>query len=191
MTQGRTRLPLAIDEWDRVWADQLIRSIEQNFEDVDASIQSSPAITGYYGSFYDITNQTAAAINTPYAMKLGSTNNSNQIAVASGTQIKFKNRGIYNIQFSAQFYQSSGAAATAYVWFRKNGADIANSAFALTIQAAPYQTVSSWNFIVNVLASDYIEIMWATSSTNVSLHTSAAGAFYPAIPSVIATAVSV
>ena len=32
MTQGRTRLPLALDNWDRVWGDQLIRAIDQNFE---------------------------------------------------------------------------------------------------------------------------------------------------------------
>lgn len=32
MTQGRTRLPLATDDWDRVWGDQLIRAIDQNFD---------------------------------------------------------------------------------------------------------------------------------------------------------------
>ena len=38
MTQGRTRLPLALDDWDRVWGDQLIRAIDQNF---DAPISSA------------------------------------------------------------------------------------------------------------------------------------------------------
>jgi hypothetical protein len=32
MSQGRTRLPLATDDWERVWGDQLIRAIDQNLD---------------------------------------------------------------------------------------------------------------------------------------------------------------
>jgi hypothetical protein len=191
MTQGRTRLPLAIDDWDRVWADQLIRAIDQNFEAVDANIQNSASITGYYGSFYSTVNQTAAAINTPYAMTFNNTANSNQIAIESNSRIKFKNRGTYNIQFSVQLDQSSGAAHIIYIWFRKNGVDIPYSASEVSIQGTSSQSIPAWNFIVGVLAQDYVEIMWAVDSTAVFLSAVASASFRPAIPSVIATAVSV
>jgi hypothetical protein len=191
MTQGRTRLPLALDDWDRVWGDQLIRSIDQNFDAIDSNIQNSGGITGYYGSFYSTVNQTAAAANTPYAMTFNNTAESNQVAVESNSHIKFKNRGVYNIQFSAQVDQSSGATHHTYIWLRKNGVDIPNSAGVVAIQGSSAEAVPSWNFIVGVVGGDYVQIMWATENTAVFLAAVAASSFCPAIPSVIATAISI
>ena len=64
MRLGRTRLPIPPFEFEREWGNQLIRAIEQNFDSAFANIDNSAATTGYYGSFYDTTTQTAAAINT-------------------------------------------------------------------------------------------------------------------------------
>ena len=191
MRLGRTRLPLAIDDWDRVWGDQLIRAIDQNFDSAFANIQNSAATTGYYGSFYDTTTQSAAAINTAYAMNLNTTAESNQIAVVSGSRITFKNRGTYNIQFSAQLDQTSGASHHIFIWFRKNGIDIPSSASTVAIQGTSAELVASWNFIVSVLGDDYVQIMWAVDNTAVQIVAAPATAFCPAIPSVIATAIAV
>lgn len=191
MRLGRTRLPLALDDWDRVWGDQLIRAIDQNFDSAFANIQNAAATTGYYGSFYDTTTQTAAAANTAYAMNLNTTAESNQIAVVSNSRITFKNRGTYNIQFSAQLDQSSGATHHVYIWFRKNGVDIPDSASVVAIQGTSAESIAAWNFIVTVLGGDYVEIMWAVENTAVTLTASPATAFCPAIPSVIATAIAV
>ena len=191
MRLGRTRLPLPIDDWDRVWGDQLIRAIDQNFDSAFANIQNSAATTGYYGSFYDTTTQSAAAINTPYAMTLNSTAESNQIAVTNNSRITFKNRGTYNIQFSAQLDQTSGASRNIFIWFRKNGTDIANSASVVAVQGSTAEVVAAWNFVITVLGGDYIEIMWAVSNTAVQIIAAPATAFCPAIPSVIATAIAI
>ena len=191
MRLGRTRLPLAIDDWDRVWGDQLIRAIDQNFDAAFANIQNSAATTGYYGSFYETTTQSAAAINTAYAMNLNTTAESNQIAVVSGSRITFKNRGTYNIQFSAQLDQTSGASHHIFIWFRKNGIDIPSSASTVAIQGTSAELVASWNFIVSVLGDDYVQIMWAVDNTAVQIVAAPATAFCPAIPSVIATAIAV
>lgn len=191
MRLGRTRLPLALDDWDRVWGDQLIRAIDQNFDSAFANIQNAAATTGYYGSFYDTTTQTAAAANTAYAMNLNTTAESNQIAVVSNSRITFKNRGTYNIQFSAQLDQSAGATHHAYIWFRKNGVDIPDSASVVAIQGTTAENIAAWNFIVTVLGGDYVQIMWAVNNTAVTLTASPATAFCPAIPSVIATAIAV
>ena len=191
MRLGRTRLPIPPFEFEREWGNQLIRAIEQNFDSAFANIDNSAATTGYYGSFYDTTTQSAAAINTPYAMTLNSTAESNQIAVTNNSRITFKNRGTYNIQFSAQLDQSSGASHNIFIWFRKNGVDIANSASVVAIQGSTAELVAAWNFVITVLGGDYIEIMWAVSNTAVQIVAAPATAFCPAIPSVIATAIAI
>lgn len=191
MKIGKTRLPLPTDEYERQWGDQLIRAIDQNFDAAYANIENATSAVGYYGSFYDTTTQTAAAINTPYAMKLNSTAESNQIAITNTSHITFKNRGTYNIQFSAQLDQTSGASHHIYIWFRKNGVDIPNSSSTVAIQGTSAELVAAWNFVISVLGGDYIQIMWAANSTSVHIIAAPANAFSPAIPSVIVTAVSI
>lgn len=191
MRLGRTRLPIPGVDYERDWGSQLIRAIEQNFDSAFANIDNSAATTGYYGSFFDTTTQTAAAINTPYAMRLNTTAESNQIAVISNSRITFKNRGTYNIQFSAQLDQTSGASHNIYIWLRKNGVDVPNSSSVVAIQGTTAELVAAWNFVVTVLGGDYVQIMWAVNNTNVQIVAAPANAFSPAIPSVIVTAVSV
>jgi len=191
MRLGRTRLPIPPFEFEREWGNQLIRAIDQNFDASFANIENAAAVTGYYGSFYDTTTQSAAAINTPYAMTLNSTAESNQIAVTNNSRITFKNRGTYNIQFSAQLDQTSGASHNIFIWFRKNGVDIANSASVVAIQGSTAELVAAWNFVITVLGGDYIEIMWAVNNTAVQIVAAPATAFCPAIPSVIATAIAI
>ena len=191
MRLGRTRLPIPPFEFEREWGNQLIRAIDQNFDASFANIENAAAVTGYYGSFYDTTTQSAAAINTPYAMTLNSTAESNQIAVTNNSRITFKNRGTYNIQFSAQLDQTSGASHNIFIWFRKNGVDIDNSASVVAIQGSSAELVAAWNFVITVLGGDYIEIMWAVSNTAVQIVAAPATAFCPAIPSVIATAIAI
>ena len=191
MRIGKSRLPIPPYDYDQEWGSQLIRAIDQNFDTAFANIENSAAVTGYYGSFYDTTTQTAAAINTPYAMQLNTTAESNQVAVTSGSRITFRNRGTYNIQFSAQLDQTSGASHSIYIWFRKNGIDVPNSSSTVAIQGTSAELVAAWNFLITVLGGDYIQIMWAVSNTAVQIVAAPANAFSPAIPSVIATAVSV
>jgi hypothetical protein len=42
MSQGRTRLPLATDDWERVWGDQLVRAIDQNLDAAFANAATTP-----------------------------------------------------------------------------------------------------------------------------------------------------
>ena len=191
MRIGRTRLPIPAADYDRSWGSALIRSVDQNFDAAFAGIENAAAITGYYGSFFSTQNQAAIATLTPYAMTLNNTAESNQIAVTSNSRITFNNRGIYNIQFSAQFTQTSASEHFIWIWFRKNGTDIPNSATKISIKGSKGELVPAWNFIVNVLGGDYIQIMWAVEDTGISLLAEGSTAFAPAIPSVIATAVSV
>ena len=142
-----------------------------------------------YGSFYDTTTQTAAATNTAYAMTFNNTQFSQGVTRETPTsRIYVDTLNIYNIQFSAQIVNTTGGGAhRAWIWLRKNGVDVPDSATAIRIQGNNTEAVAAWNFLLEMNQGDYFELMWAVDNTGVQLQTFAASGFYPAIPSVILT----
>jgi len=160
------------------------------------SVGTNPAPVGYYGAFQDTTNQTAAVINTGYPMKLGVTDLSNGITIVSDgsnlTRITIANTGIYNIQFSAQFDRTNSGTDAVDIWLRKNGTDVAGSGgkIILTGGAAASAIIATWNYVLDVTAGDYYQLMWSTPDTHVRLlyETAQASPFvHPLIPSLILT----
>jgi hypothetical protein len=143
-------------------------------------------ISPRYGSFYDTTDQTAAAINTAYAMTFNATDISYGVTRGTPTSRIFVDRpNIYNIQFSAQFLNTGGGAHRVWVWLRKNGTDVTNSATAIRIQGNNSEDVAAWNFLLQMNAGDYFELMWEVDNTGISLFADPATAVHPAIPSII------
>ncbi|MBU6287588.1 MAG: hypothetical protein KGS10_05445 [Chloroflexi bacterium] len=149
---------------------------------------------GYYGSFYDTTDQVAASANTPYAMQLNSTAEYNGVTIANNgsgnpTRITFANAGTYNIQFSAQLHDDGGGGGGghhAYIWLALDGVDVAESNTRVDVANASPYVVAAWNWIVTVTANQYAEIMWQVSSTALRIERDTTPT--PDIPSVIATA---
>jgi hypothetical protein len=188
---GRTRLPIPTEDYNFQWGNALTRAIDQNLDRAFLGWPNYAEASGYYGSFYSTVTQTAAAANTGYAMTFNNVPLANQIDVVNSSRITFKNRGVYNIQFSVQIDQSSGSPHYIWIWFRKNGTDIPDSASKVSLQGSKAELIPAWNFIVNVLGGDYVQIMWAVEDTSVQLTAEAATAFCPAVPSVIATATSI
>jgi hypothetical protein len=141
-----------------------------------------------YGSFYDTTDQTAAVINTAYAMTFNSTDITNGVTIGTPTsRVYVDTHNVYNIQFSAQFVNTAGGAHSVWVWLRKNGTDVANSATTLRLQGNNAEEVAAWNFLLEMNAGDYFELMWEVSDLAVSLLADPATAVHPAIPSIILT----
>ena len=141
-----------------------------------------------YGSFYDTTTQTAAAINTAYAMTFNSTDLSSGVTVGSPTsRIYVDTANVYNIQFSAQLDKTAGGVGLVYIWLRKNGTNVPSSASQVRIQGNNAETVAAWNFLLQMNAGDYFELMWEVDDTSVQIITDVASAVHPAIPSVILT----
>jgi len=140
----------------------------------------------WYGDWYDTTNQTAASINTAYAVKMNSVNAVSGFELnAGGTVIKALNAGRYNFQFSLQFTSSNSASSKVYIWYRKNGVDVPHSTTVLTIASNGGKLAPAWNFPVLMSANDTFTLMWAVDSTSVSLSAEPATAFCPSVPSVI------
>lgn len=141
-----------------------------------------------YGSFYDTTTQTAAAINTAYAMTFNTTDLSSGVTVGSPTsRIYVDTANVYNIQFSAQLDKTAGGVGLVYIWLRKNGTNVPSSASQVRIQGNNAETVAAWNFLLQMNAGDYFELMWEVDDTSVQIITDVASAVHPAIPSVILT----
>jgi hypothetical protein len=152
---------------------------------------ATPTPLGYYGAFQDVTNQTAAAINTGYPMKLGITDLSNQVTVVSNSRVTIANTGIYNIQWSGQFTNPTSAEHDVTVWLRKNGVDVPGSAGIVLVPpkhgSADGHTLPSWNFLLDVVGGDYYEFVWSTVNTSVYLSFTSAGSPPPSTASVVLT----
>jgi hypothetical protein len=141
-----------------------------------------------YGTFYDTTTQTAAAINTAYALTFNSTNLSNGVYIGSPTsRVYVAQNGVYNMQFSAQLDNTSGGNHLIFIWLRINGTNVANSAGQVRLKGTDDELVTSWNYVEQLKAGDYVELMWSVDNTSVQILAQAAAAPVPAIPSVILT----
>ena len=148
-------------------------------------------VTGYYGSFYDTTTQNAVGVNTYQPVTINTTDISNQVSIANSSHIVVANSGIYNIQFSLQIDKSQGSLAHVYIWLKKNGVDVPNSATELAVQGTNSEVVAAWNFVVSASANDYYELMWSSTDDHIQIKARTASGVVPAIPSIILTVVSV
>lgn len=165
-----------------------IAAIQSQLQALSLSPPPREYRTPRYGSFYDTTTQTAAAINTAYAMTFNTTDLSVGVTRGSPTSRIYVDRpNVYNIQFSAQVDKTSGGVALVWIWLRKNGTNVPDSAGQVRIQGNDAELISAWNYIIQLNAGDYIEIMWEVDSTSVILLAEAASAVHPSVPSVILT----
>jgi hypothetical protein len=145
-----------------------------------------------HGSFISTASQTAAAINTAYGITLSSATNSYLVSIGSpASRIVCLQAGTYNFQFSLQLDKTAASTAAVYIWYRVNGVDIANSATKVAINGSDAETVAAWNFLHDMNANDYFELVWSTDDTNCFIAGFAAASPVPAIPSVILTAVQI
>ena len=147
-----------------------------------------------YGAFQDDTDQAATSITAAYAMKLNTVDYTNGVFVSNNSRINVSDYGIYNLQYSAQFTNTSSLEQDISIWFRKNGTDIpkSNSEYMIGPRHGSLvdgRLITALNFFIEMNAGDYAEIMWRTSSTTVSLQDIPAqtSPTRPSAPSIIVT----
>jgi hypothetical protein len=139
-----------------------------------------------YGTFYDTTTQTAAAINTAYGITFNSTDLSFGVRIGTpASRIYVDSEGVYNFQFSMQLDKVSGGVGLFYLWARINGVDQANSATQIRLQGNNAETVAAWNFVYKMTAGDYLELMWSVDTVDITIQAFAAAPPVPGIPSAI------
>lgn len=159
------------------------------------NIGTSSVPSKVYASFHSEITQTADASNTFYntSTNVGTcfveyTDIYNGINTTTyGSRVRYTYSGIYNYQFSLQLDMTSGSGQHIFIWLRKNGIDLPYTASEVAIQGTTAETIPSWNFLLDLNANDYIELMWSATSDKVNIKAVTPTSPVPGIPSVIIT----
>ena len=122
-----------------------------------------------------------------YTLDKSQTVLSTTISATKQSRLTVSADGVYNFQFSCQLDKSSGSAKSVYIWPRIDNVDVANSATEVTLAGSNAATVAAWNFVYNLSANSYFELMWSAEDTGCIMPASAAVAPVPAIPAIIMT----
>lgn len=152
---------------------------------------------GYYGVFYDSTDQVAAAAGTAYPVKLNNTVESIGVSISNNSRINIANGGTYDLQFSLQLNNTDSQIHDVDIWLRKNGSDVAATNSVVSVPAkhgsVDGHLLPAWNFVFTAAANDYYELVWATTNTAVTIETLPAGTapVTPLTPSAIVTVTQV
>jgi len=128
------------------------------------------------------TDQTAAAINTAYALTYTSSIAQGLTNGTPASRIVFAEAGQYMISFSAQIASTSSSTVNFWFWPRINGVDVTGSTMKNALHQNGSVLVVSRSAIFDVSANDYLEAMWAVDSTSGFLDATTATAFAPAAP---------
>jgi hypothetical protein len=173
----------------RLFFTKLLNSLQSVFAPRGGKYLNNP-----YGAFQDSTDQVAASTTVAYPVTFNTTDFSNGVTIASNSRITVADAGIWNLQFSIQLKNTTNDGQDVDIWFRKNGTNIANSNSRFhppprKSSGDPSHIIASLNFFVDMAANDYVEIVWRTENTGVSIEhfDTSTSPTRPAVPSAIAT----
>jgi hypothetical protein len=184
-------LPLAPEQYNRPFMDQNSNVLRLFFTRLTSSLNTLLGTDsgGRFlympqGLFYSTTDQTAAVANTGYPVEFEITYLGSGVSVVSDTRITATAAGIYNFQVTLQTDHVGGSESTITTWINKNGTDVPYGGHQQTVKGNSVHAIY-WNFSIDLLAGQYIEMYWATDDTKLSLSTEAATPPHSGIPSAI------
>lgn len=165
-----------------------------NFLRADGTWAPIGALTGsigYWGSFYDTTNQTNGGTTAANVMTFDTADPLNSgVTMVNNSRLTFANAGVYNIQFSAQFVKTDSGDDDVDVWIVKNGVNVPYTNSYATLTGNNGKLIAAWNFMISMNAGDYIQFYWHSNDIDASLqHIDAqTNPTRPDTPSIILTA---
>ena len=182
-------LPLATETYDRPFMDQnsnvlrlFFTRLINAFDNLVSTDNGGKFIYSPVGTFYSTQDQSAAAINTGYAVTFNNTVLNSGITLSNNSRINVTDAGVYQFNVTLQLEHNNASDAQITIYEEKNGSAVAYSGHEFHIKGNDYD-VLNWEFMVSLAANDYVEIYWATDDTGVNLHTEAASSPHPGIPS--------
>lgn len=127
-----------------------------------------------YGQFQSNVAQTAAAIDQAYAVTYTQSDFLDGITLSSSSHLTVPAAGIYVVNYSLQFKNTTNDVQDIDIWLRKNGTDIpaTNSQFSIPTRKSagdPSHLIATTPIMVQLAANDYIELMWHVTSTSVTM----------------------
>ena len=188
-------LPLPLNEYDRVYFDQLLNVLRLYFNRLDAlttQLMTSGSIDPSLinvpnGLFFNTADQTLAAVNTGYPITFNQTYLNNFVALqsASTSKIEVAVAGVYNFQLSAQLKSTNASAKDVQIWIRRNNVTIGYSGHRYTVEGSDNHMNVNWIFDIDLAANEYIEMYWGADDTAVTMEAIPASAPYPAVASAV------
>lgn len=157
-------------------------------DSVEGQIAARPIIEQqlYYGNFVKTTDQSPAVINTAYAITWDSALIADGISIGTpASRLVVDHAGLYTFNVSFQLTSSSASVKNVWLWFRKNGVDEANTSMITSLDSATAIRTPSRALTFSLQAGDYIELMFASDSTAMTIDNIPATAFAPAAPAAI------
>ena len=141
-----------------------------------------------HGRFCRTTDADVSATNTAYTVVFDTTEESNG-GVALGTpasRITVTKSGVYRLNMSAQLVTDSNKGYM-YMWVRKNGTNVDNSNRRSSIESSDDVRCFSFTVDLQLAVNDYVEVMYAGTTTDFSFEASSATSFAPSTASVMAS----
>lgn len=147
---------------------------------------SQSIVTGSYGAFQDSTTQSGSA-NTAYKFKFNQTDISDGVILSGSTGLRVGAYGTYNLEWSGQLVQGSGAAIVS-VWVNVNGIQVSGSRGDVTLSSNT-KLLPAWNYFLTLNPLDVVELNWASDSGNTTWQALPTGTtpITPSAASIIAT----
>lgn len=162
-------------------------------------IITSPTSTGTtktYASFYDTSIQTQTLANADIPVTFNTQDLNGGIDLPTPSQIQVHQDGVYSMTFSIQFTNANVQTQDANVFLKKNGMFLDNSNSKISIHSShggvDGALILTLNFFLELIAEDFIEVWWNTTSTDVKIYTIPVVpvppvGFTPQTPSIILT----
>ena len=191
-------LPLAREQYDRPYQDQLNNVLRLYFEQLSANLNSLIGSAGGrfvmlpYLAISDYNSHTVTA-NTANVMTFSSTDYVSGFTLVANSQMTATYTGMYNLQFSTQFQNTDTQLHDVSIWLRVNGVDVVGSTGFVSVPnshgGTPGHAINGWNFFVQLNAGDYVEIWWSTNNAAVTIQTygTSTGPTRPSTASNVAT----
>ena len=139
--------------------------------------------------FFSTTDQTASVVDTAYALQFENTYLGEAISITGTpkTRITPLYSGVYNFELSVELTSSNANSKELSFWVRRSGVDIANTGRMHVVAGSGGVDDFEYSFTIDLTAGQYLEIMWATDDTGVTIDYQAAASPRPAVPSTLLT----
>lgn len=154
-------------------------NIQGQINNIQSQISSGGAI-GYYGYFYDTTNNITPTANTDYQLPIGNTSSSSGMSLASNS-ITVTNGGVYNI-YSNVIVGQTVAATIFFTFIKINGSTLTNSMVQTQLAAITNHANINNNIILTLSAGDVVTL-WFRHSGNGQVQLATTGTT-PAAPTI-------
>ncbi len=124
-------LPLATETYDRPFMDQnsnvlrlFFTRLINAFDNLVSTDNGGKFIYSPVGTFYSTQDQTAAVVNTGYAVTFNNTVLNSGVTLSNNSRINVQTAGVYKFDITMQLEHNNSSETSETVWDKKNGSAV-------------------------------------------------------------------